>query len=132
MSNVQNVFLVGAKSLGAYGGYAYFHGHTVGGTNPSLIEALGSTDLNLLVDIGFNREVAEDCALYWSKELGELRLFVVPIIVMCFYTIIIWFVSSPSGIGGEIEYYSRLFSNTIFLIITGFFIYRAYRILVNR
>lgn len=25
--------------------YAYFHGHTVGGTNPSLIEALGSTDL---------------------------------------------------------------------------------------
>lgn len=42
--------------------------------------------------------------------------------------IIIWFVSSPSGIGGEIEYYSRLFSNTIFLIITGFFIYRAYRI----
>ena len=24
---------------------AYFHGHTVGGTNPSLIEALGSTDL---------------------------------------------------------------------------------------
>lgn len=52
--------------------YAYFHGHTVGGTNPSLIEALGSTDLNLLVDIGFNREVAEDCALYWSKELGEL------------------------------------------------------------
>lgn len=29
--------------------YAYFHGHTVGGTNPSLIEALGSTDLNLLV-----------------------------------------------------------------------------------
>lgn len=57
----------------------------------------------------------------------HLRLFVVPIIVMCFYTIIIWFVSSPSGIGGEIEYYSRLFSNTIFLIITGFFIYRAYR-----
>ena len=27
--------------------------------------------MNLLVDIGFNREVAEDCALYWSKELGE-------------------------------------------------------------
>ena len=43
--------------------YAYSHGHTVGGTNPSLIEALGSTDLNLLVDVGFNKEVAEDCAL---------------------------------------------------------------------
>ena len=52
--------------------YAYFHGHTVGGTNPSLIEALGSTDLNLLVDVGFNKEVAGDCALYWSREDGEL------------------------------------------------------------
>lgn len=52
--------------------YAYFHGHTVGGTNPSLIEALGSTDLNLLVDVGFNKEVAEDCALYWNCKDGNL------------------------------------------------------------
>lgn len=52
--------------------YAYFHGHTVGGTNPSLIEALGSTNLNLLVDVGFNKEVAEDCALYWNKDDGNL------------------------------------------------------------
>lgn len=52
--------------------YAYFHGHTVGGTNPSLIEALGRTNLNLLVDVGFNREVAEDNALYWSRKLGAL------------------------------------------------------------
>ena len=52
--------------------YAYFHGHTVGGTNPSLIEALGSTNLNLLVDVGFNQEVARDAALYWSRENGEL------------------------------------------------------------
>ena len=52
--------------------YAYFHGHTVGGTNPSLIEALGSTDLNLLVDVGFNKEVAADCALYWSRRSGSL------------------------------------------------------------
>ena len=52
--------------------YAYFHGHTVGGTNPSLIEALGSTDLNLLVDVGFNKEVAEDAALYWSRKDGYL------------------------------------------------------------
>lgn len=52
--------------------YAYFHGHTVGGTNPSLIEALGSTDLNLLVDVGFNIEVAEDSALYWSRDEGSL------------------------------------------------------------
>lgn len=52
--------------------YAYFHGHTVGGTNPSLIEALGSTELNLLIDVGFNREVADDSALYWSSEDGNL------------------------------------------------------------
>ena len=52
--------------------YAYFHGHTVGGTNPSLIEALGSTDLNLLVDVGFNKEVAQECALYWSRDLNCL------------------------------------------------------------
>ena len=52
--------------------YGYFHGHEVGGTNPSLLEALGSTDLNLLLDVGFNREVALDSALYWTKE--ELSL----------------------------------------------------------
>lgn len=52
--------------------YAYFHGHTVGGTNPSLIEALGSTDLNLLVDVEFNKEVADDCALYWNRKPGSL------------------------------------------------------------
>ena len=52
--------------------YGYFHGHEVGGTNPSLIEALGSTDLNLLLKIGFNEEVACDAALYWTKESGNL------------------------------------------------------------
>lgn len=52
--------------------YGYFHGHEVGGTNPSLLEALGSTNLNLLLDVGFNREVAEDAALYWTKEDGSL------------------------------------------------------------
>ena len=52
--------------------YAYFHGHEVGGTNPSLLEALGSTDLNLLLDVGFNKECGEDGALYWTKEPGNL------------------------------------------------------------
>ena len=52
--------------------YANFHGHEVGGTNPSLLEALGATDLNLLLDVGFNREVAEDAALYWTKQNGDL------------------------------------------------------------
>lgn len=52
--------------------YGYFHGHEVGGTNPSLLEALGSTEMNLLLDVGFNRECGEDGALYWTKEAGDL------------------------------------------------------------
>lgn len=52
--------------------YGYFHGHEVGGTNPSLLEALGSTDINLLLDVGFNREVAENSALYWTNDSGSL------------------------------------------------------------
>lgn len=52
--------------------FGYFHGHEVGGTNPSLLEALGTTKLNLLLDVGFNREVGEDAALYWTKARGNL------------------------------------------------------------
>lgn len=52
--------------------YGYIHGHEVGGTNPSLLESLGSTKVNLLFDVGFNREVAESAALYWSKDTGSL------------------------------------------------------------
>ena len=56
--------------------YGYFHGHEVGGTNPSLLEALGSTDLNLLLNVGFNKEVAEDAAIYWTKEKGNLAALI--------------------------------------------------------
>lgn len=56
--------------------YGYFHGHEVGGTNPSLLEALGSTKLNLLLDVGFNREVAEEAALYWTKGNGNLAALI--------------------------------------------------------
>ena len=52
--------------------FGYFHGHEVGGTNPSLLEALGSTKLNLLLDVGFNKEVGQDAALYWNKNPGNL------------------------------------------------------------
>ena len=56
--------------------YGYLHGHEVGGTNPSLLEALGSTDLSLLLDVGFNREVAENAALYWNKKQGNLAALI--------------------------------------------------------
>lgn len=52
--------------------YGYFHGHEVGGTNPSLLEALATTDLNLLFDVEFNREVGMDGAIYFNKENGNL------------------------------------------------------------
>ncbi|PEQ04285.1 glycosyl transferase [Bacillus wiedmannii] len=52
--------------------FAYFHGHEVGGTNPSLLEALASTKLNLLLDVVFNKEVGEEGAVYFSKEEGVL------------------------------------------------------------
>lgn len=48
--------------------YGYIHGHEVGGTNPSLLEALATTKLNLLLDVGFNKEVGQDGAVYWNKE----------------------------------------------------------------
>lgn len=50
----------------------YLHGHSVGGTNPSLLEALGSTKINLLYNVGFNKEVGEDSSLYWTLEDGSL------------------------------------------------------------
>ena len=53
--------------------FAYLHGHEVGGTNPSLLEALASTKLNLLLDVGFNREVGESTALYWNRDSDSLR-----------------------------------------------------------
>ncbi|MCC4414514.1 DUF1972 domain-containing protein [Limosilactobacillus reuteri] len=53
--------------------FGYLHGHSVGGTNPSLLEALSSTKLNLLYDVGFNREVGQNAALYWTKENGSLK-----------------------------------------------------------
>lgn len=63
--------------------FGYLHGHTVGGTNPSLIEALGSTDLNLLIDVKFNREVAKDCALYWNDSKGSLTQLIDTVDKMC-------------------------------------------------
>lgn len=52
--------------------FAYIHGHEVGGTNPSLLEALASTQLNLLLDVDFNKEVGGNGAIYFNKDLDEL------------------------------------------------------------
>ncbi|MFU8692089.1 beta 1-4 rhamnosyltransferase Cps2T [Rossellomorea sp. FS2] len=59
-------------TLVRFGAFAYIHGHEVGGTNPSLLESLSTTQLNLLLNVNFNSEVAEKGALYFSKLRGDL------------------------------------------------------------
>lgn len=46
----------------------YIHGHTVGGTNPSLVEALGSGQPILAHDNKFNRWVAGAGAAYFTDQ----------------------------------------------------------------
>jgi len=53
--------------------FAYIHGHEVGGTNPALLEALASINLCILLDVGFNKEVGQDAAVYFEKEKGSLK-----------------------------------------------------------
>lgn len=54
--------------------YAYLHGHEFGGTNPSLLTALGSGCAVCALDTVFNREVLEDgvYGLLFSKARGDL------------------------------------------------------------
>ncbi|QDV06051.1 Glycosyl transferases group 1 [Planctomycetes bacterium Poly30] len=44
----------------------YLHGHSVGGTNPSLLEAMGAGNVVLAHDNPFNREVLGDQEVYWD------------------------------------------------------------------
>ncbi len=46
----------------------YIHGHTVGGTNPSLVEAMGAGSPVLAHDNRFNRWVAGQGARYFSSQ----------------------------------------------------------------
>jgi len=53
----------------------YVHGHTVGGTNPSLVEALGAGSAILAHDNHFNRWVAGEDAAYFSNEVDCAKQF---------------------------------------------------------
>lgn len=53
--------------------YAYIHGHSAGGTNPSLLEALASTKLNILFNAIYNVEVGMMSSFYFSKQKGDLK-----------------------------------------------------------
>ncbi|ART81762.1 glycosyl transferase [Oceanisphaera profunda] len=53
----------------------YLHGHRVGGTNPSLVEALGAGNAVIAHKNAFNRWVADDGAAYFENSAECARLF---------------------------------------------------------
>ncbi len=51
-----------------YGGaLTYLHGHSVGGTNPSLLRAMGAATATLAFDVSFNREVLGTDGKFWAN-----------------------------------------------------------------
>lgn len=50
-----------------YHAAVYLHGHTVGGTNPSLLEAMGCGSVIIAHDNVFNRETAGPAAFYFRR-----------------------------------------------------------------
>ena len=56
----------------------YFHGHSVGGTNPSLLEAMAAKSLIFAHNNVFNRNVLEDNAYYFDSE-SEIKKMLINI-----------------------------------------------------
>ncbi|WP_432541213.1 DUF1972 domain-containing protein [Kineococcus sp. SYSU DK002] len=52
------------------GAATYLHGHSVGGTNPSLLRAIGAGTAVDAYDVDFNREVLGPAGTYWSDAAG--------------------------------------------------------------
>jgi len=52
--------------------FAYLHGHSVGGTNPSLLKAMGYANCILALDTVFNREVLADGGLFFPRDESVL------------------------------------------------------------
>ena len=48
--------------------FAYIHAYSVGGTNPSLLEAMSMENIILAHDNEFNREVCGDAGIYFKDE----------------------------------------------------------------
>jgi glycosyltransferase involved in cell wall biosynthesis len=55
--------------------YAYIHGHSVGGTNPTMLEALANSCCVLALDTPFSREMLSEgrYGLFWRRNDGSLR-----------------------------------------------------------
>lgn len=54
------------------GCYAYLHGHEMGGTNPSLLKAMGCANCAIALNTDFNSEVLAGNGLTWEKLRGSL------------------------------------------------------------
>lgn len=54
---------------------AYIHGHQVGGTNPSLVEALGAGSAIICHDNIYNRWVADGSAMYFRDDKDLINIF---------------------------------------------------------
>ncbi|MFT3945106.1 MAG: DUF1972 domain-containing protein [Ancrocorticia sp.] len=52
----------------------YQHGHSVGGTNPSLLRAIGAGAATSAFDVSFNREVVGEAGTYFSTSADVARL----------------------------------------------------------
>lgn len=52
--------------------YAYLHGHSLGGTNPALLKALGYGNCVLALDTPFNREVIQSYGIFFENDLDDL------------------------------------------------------------
>lgn len=54
----------------------YLHGHSVGGTNPSLLQAMGAGAPVLALDTPFNREVIEDQEQLFPADVAVLNTLI--------------------------------------------------------
>jgi len=83
-------YVYGIKKLNVLRNFSnlYFHGHTVGGTNPSLLEAMSSNSLICAHNNEFNKAILGDDAFYFNcnkcitslvnkTEIDERNLFVI-------------------------------------------------------
>jgi len=52
--------------------FVYVHGHSVGGTNPSLLKAMGYGNCVLALDTVFNREVLADGGIFFPRDEAVL------------------------------------------------------------
>jgi glycosyltransferase involved in cell wall biosynthesis len=55
------------------GALTYLHGHSVGGTNPSLLRAIGGGTATAAYDVGFNHDVLGDAGRYFRTSASAIR-----------------------------------------------------------